>query len=206
MVGMSVRFDGRITAACVLQMVQQQPKGVRMWDWAIKLIGAGAVGIAAIMLILSYQAYRALLDLVSKDQGRTSAHALQTLADNLRSYMKVALVALFASAVVQLAPPVLSHLFPPADSHYALAIVIEPSEQLPKSLVPVVKREGRQMVAEADGAYVTEVSSKSNFSISIHALRTQLENLQKLSVNVAQVQVSAPNSANKGSLGFEPAP
>ena len=114
--------------------------------------------------------------------------------------------ALVASVVVQLAGPVLGHVFPMDAPRYELALTVDPMDGLSGTELPVVKHEGHTMKAQPDGAFVAELTSRSNFSIGIHGLRTSLADLQKLNVKVAQEQQSGQPDASKRPVGFVPGP
>lgn len=177
-----------------------------MWDSVLKLVGYGAVGLAAVMLVLSHLSYRAILDAVVKSGHEASGDRFKPLIDDLKDYRRVALYALLASVVVQLAEPVLNRVFPPAAPKYELALIVDPLEGLSVTEVPVIRHEGHKMTSQPDGAFVAAVTSKSNFSIGIHGLRSSLAELQKVTVKIAQEQQAVQPDPAKRPVGFEPGP
>jgi hypothetical protein len=178
-----------------------------MLDAIIKLAGLGAVGVAAISLLLSHKSYGALLKLVADPKHKADQKTLETLAIDLRDYRRMAIYALIAAVVVQLSEPVLARVFPGSSPRYAMAITVEPTDGLDKERMPIVKREGRTMAPASDGAFVAEVDSRTNFSVQIHGLRTMMDELRKVNANIAQAQVVAVQAdPAKRPIGFDPAP
>ena len=177
-----------------------------MWTWVVQLVGAGAIGLAAVMLVLSQQSYKELLK-AAREQSDLSIDKLTALGADLRDYRRSALQALVAAVVVQLSTPILNHYFPPDAPSYEMALSIEPSmDDLANAKRPVVKHEGRSMAPEGDGSFVAKVNAKSNFSIGIHGLREAHNTLQRLNVKVAQEQSAAQLEPQNRQMGLEPPP
>jgi hypothetical protein len=178
------------------------------FDWVVKAIGAGAIGLAAVMLVLSHRSFLKLLAVVGTAGWRGNPDTLRELTSELKDYRKAALIALAASIFVQLAEPIVRRQFPPANNEYNVTLTVEPTADLQPNEMPVVKKAGRRVDQADDRAYIAKIAGDANFSVDIERVNTSIRDLRKLGVALAQSQVVAaqPSDPDKRQLGFEPAP
>lgn len=136
-------------------------------DFIVKLVGLGAVGVAALALWFWREAFNKLVD-AEKEKPLSGAH------EQLKAYRFLALGALIIAALVQL----VEHFKPPPSAHEVILNFV-PDELSDKALFPAVSKNGISSKAADKGMFKFVVNGNSNFAVNVLGLRDRLEFLSR---------------------------